>query len=114
MKRLSMTLAPATVALLTGCCRPSSRQPSQTVASRRHRSSGTRLPKIEKRKVEPISTEQVRALVEAVPDRYRTLVLLAVGTGMAQGEVFGLTVDRVDFLRRSLTVDRNSWASQDV
>jgi integrase len=87
------------------------------VADRRLASSpfvGTRLPKIEKRKVEPISTEQVRALVEAVPDRYRTLVLLAVGTGMAQGEVFGLTVDRVDFLRRSLTVDRNSWASQDV
>ena len=31
---------------------------------------------------------------------------LAAGTGLRQGEVFGLTVDRVDFLRRQLTVDR--------
>ena len=30
----------------------------------------------------------------------------AAGTGLRQGEAFGLTVDRVDFLRRSLTVDR--------
>jgi len=79
------------------------------VADRRLASSpcvGTRLPKVEKRKVEPITTEQVRALVEAMPERYRGLVLLTVGTGMRQGEVFGLTLDRVDFLRRSLTVDR--------
>ena len=79
------------------------------VADRRLASSpcvGTRLPKVEKRKVEPITTEQVRALVEAMPERYRGLVLLAVGTGMRQGEVFGLTLERVDFLRRTLTVDR--------
>lgn len=56
--------------------------------------------------MEPISAEQVQALVEAVPERYRALVLLAAGTGMRQGEVFGLTVDRVDFLRRTLSVDR--------
>src|ERR1019366_3988116 len=53
-----------------------------------------------------ITTEQVRALVEAMPERCRGLVLLTVGSGMRQGEVFGLTVDRVNFLRRSLTVDR--------
>jgi integrase len=67
---------------------------------------GTRLPKVERRKVEPISTAQVRALVDAMPERYRALVLLTVGTGMRQGEVFGLSVDRVDFLRRSVTVDQ--------
>ncbi len=27
-------------------------------------------------------------------------------TGLRQGEAFGVTVDRVDFLRRTLTVDR--------
>ena len=41
-----------------------------------------------------------------MPERYRALVLLAAGTGMRQGEVFGLTVDRIDFLRHALTVDR--------
>ena len=29
------------------------------------------------------------------------------GTGMRQGEVFGLTVDRIDFLRREVRVDRS-------
>ena len=41
-----------------------------------------------------------------MPDRYRALITLAAGAGLRQGEAFGLTVDRVDFLRRQLTVDR--------
>jgi integrase len=67
---------------------------------------GIRLPKVEPRKVEPLPVETVEALVAAVPDRYRALVIFAAGTGMRQGECFGLTVDRVDFLRRQVKVDR--------
>ncbi|HEX2705945.1 MAG TPA: site-specific integrase, partial [Candidatus Lustribacter sp.] len=67
---------------------------------------GIRLPKIIKSKVVPMSTDEVRALCEAVPERYKAMIVLAAGTGMRQGEVFGLTLDRVDFLRRTLTVDR--------
>jgi integrase len=67
---------------------------------------GTKLPKCEPKQVVPRSTEVVRALAESVPERYAALVLLAAGTGLRQGEAFGLTLDRVDFLRRSLTVDR--------
>jgi integrase len=67
---------------------------------------GTRLPKVHRPQVEPMSLEAVEALTHAVPDRYRALVILAAGTGLRQGEAFGLTVDRVDFLRRQLTVDR--------
>ena len=40
------------------------------------------------------------------PDRYRAAVILAATTGLRQGEIFGLTVDRVDFLRRTVRVDR--------
>ena len=54
----------------------------------------------------PLSLEAVEALTDAMPDRYRALVTLAAGTGLRQGEAFGLTVDRIDFLRRQLTVDR--------
>lgn len=66
----------------------------------------TKLPKEEPKQVVPPTTKQVRALADAVPDRYRALVLLAAGTGLRQGEAFGLTVDRVDFLRRTVKVDR--------
>jgi integrase len=34
----------------------------------------------------------------------------AAGTGLRQGELSGLTVDRIDFLRRELRVDRQLWS----
>ena len=67
---------------------------------------GVKPPKVEPRHVEPLPVEAVEALAAAVPDRYRGLVVLAAGTGLRQGECLGLTVDRVDFLRRTLRVDR--------
>ena len=39
-------------------------------------------------------------------DHVRAGVLVTAGTGLRQGELFGLTVDRIDFLRRELRVDR--------
>ncbi len=68
--------------------------------------SGVRLPRQPRHEVQPPTVEQVEALIDAMPDRYKALVVLAVGTGLRQGECFGLTVDRVDFLRRTITVDR--------
>lgn len=66
-----------------------------------------RLPAKERARVVPYTLDQVAALADAVPARYRGLVTFAAGTGLRQGECFGLTVDRVDFLRtRSVTVDR--------
>jgi integrase len=54
----------------------------------------------------PLTLEAVQALTDAMPGRCRVLVTLAAGAGLRQGEVFGLTVDRIDFLRRQLTVDQ--------
>ncbi len=65
---------------------------------------GIRLPKKERQRVVPLETEQVLALADAVPDRYRGLIVTAAGTGLRQGEAFGLTVDHVDFLGRRLDV----------
>lgn len=67
---------------------------------------GVRIPRPAKRRVHPIPTETVHALAAAVPERYRALVILAAGTGLRQGEAFGLTIDRVRFLRRQIVVDR--------
>jgi integrase len=38
--------------------------------------------------------------------RYRALVVVSAGLGLRQGEACALTVDRVDFLRRKVTIDR--------
>jgi integrase len=64
------------------------------------------LPRIERELVRPLTVDQVHRLAEAVPARYRALVVFAAGAGLRPGEAFGVTVDRLDFLRREVTVDR--------
>ncbi len=66
--------------------------------------TGTKLPKRERRQVEPLATETVQAIIAEVPARYRALVVLAASTGLRQGELLGLTVDRLGF--RTVKVDR--------
>ena len=64
------------------------------------------LPKRTHIQVVPPTVEQVRELLSAMPTRYRVAGVLAAGAGLRHGEALGLTVDRVDFLRRQLRVDR--------
>lgn len=63
-----------------------------------------RLPKPEPKRVDPLATERVEALIAAMPERNRALVVLAAGTGLRQGEAFGVELEAIDFLRRSLEV----------
>lgn len=106
VKVLSARLAPSTVAIVH------SRVASifaAAVRDRRIASSpcvGITLPRRPKVKVEPLPTEGVRALVEAMPARYRALVVLAAGTGLRQGECFGLDTEHVDFRRRTVRVEQ--------
>jgi integrase len=72
----------------------------------RNPAKGVRLPRRTDKPVVPPTVDQVRTVVDEMPDRYAAIVTLAAGTGMRQGECFGLSVDRVDFLRRSITIDR--------
>lgn len=57
----------------------------------------------------PLDVDQVRMIARRAGDHVRAAVVLAAGTGLRQGELFGLSVDRVDFLRRELRVDRQLW-----
>ena len=106
VKRLSGNLAPSTVGvvhrILAAVFKAAVRDRRIVVSP----CEGTKLPKNPKQRIEPLSVDAVQALAEAIPDRYRALVTLAAGTGLRQGEAFGLDVDRIDFLRRQLTVDR--------
>jgi integrase len=67
---------------------------------------GVKLPRPEHEEVFPISAEEVQAVAGGMPERYRAIVIVAAATGMRQGEVLGLSLDRVDFLRRNVRVDR--------
>lgn len=69
---------------------------------------GISLPEISKSRVQPPTTAQVDLLAENLPAELRALVILAAGTGMRQGEVLGLTRDRLRLLGKNpiVTVDR--------
>lgn len=70
------------------------------------RAHSVKPPKIERRKVEPWTVERVQAVIDALPDRYRAVAVVAAGCGLRQGEAFGLRVCDVDFLRQRLCVEQ--------
>ncbi len=67
---------------------------------------GVKLPELPHEEIVPLTLDQVDALAAAVPRRYRNLVETDAGSGLRQGEVFGLEVGHVDFLRRTGKVEQ--------
>jgi integrase len=52
------------------------------------------------------SSEQVVTMAAAVRTRYLAMVILAACTGMRWSEMAGLTLNRIDWHARTITVDR--------
>lgn len=65
-----------------------------------------KLPELHTEEIVPLTVEQVNALAVAMAPRYRAFVRAGAGSGLRQAELFGLQVRDVDFLRRTLRVDR--------
>jgi integrase len=76
----------------------------------RNPAKGARLPKVESTPLVPLTADEVRRLAHSMAEHLRASVVVAAGTGLRQGELFGLTSDRVSFLRRELRVDRQLWS----
>lgn len=62
------------------------------------------LPEAGRAEVAALTVAQVRALAEALPPWCAVLAELGAGSGLRPGELLGLEVDAVDFLRRQLRV----------
>lgn len=72
------------------------------------KASSIKVPRLNPRKIEPWSIEQVHAVRDALPERYRICATLAAGAGLRHGELLGLAVDDVDFLRHTIHVRRQA------
>lgn len=59
-----------------------------------------------RKRVVPLAVDQVNALADAMPEHYRALVLTGAGTGLRPGELFGLQVQHVNFLKRTVRVEQ--------
>lgn len=73
---------------------------------------GTVLPEVVDDRVLPLTTEQVYLLADTIHPKQRALVLLAAGTGLRQGELWGLDSRRIDLDRRIVHVDRQLLTAQ--
>lgn len=66
--------------------------------------AGVRLPPIPDTQYYIATPDQVHALYEALPEEHRAVVYVAAGVGWRGGEIFGLELDGINFLRREITV----------
>src|SRR5450756_1441343 len=65
-----------------------------------------KLPRLDPSKVQAWEPEDVIAVQDALPQRYRVMALLGAQCGLRQGEIFGLGVEHVDFMRGKIHVCR--------
>ncbi|MFD9886925.1 tyrosine-type recombinase/integrase [Streptomyces alboflavus] len=70
------------------------------------RAGSVKAPKLDARKLRPWTHDRVVAVRAALPSQYATTVDVGAGSGLRQGEIFGLAVDEVDFLGGVLHVVR--------
>ena len=64
----------------------------------------TELPKIIARQTRTITPEEYRRILDAIPDRFKDLLVTDIQTGLRWGELIALRPRHVDFLRRTITV----------
>lgn len=68
--------------------------------------AGIRLPDVDKHPHFIPTVGQVHDLAEALPARYAPIIYVGAGCGLRGGEIFGLEVDAIDWLRREVDVSQ--------
>lgn len=66
---------------------------------------GIKLPKKTKTEIGPPRLDQIESIADAIAPRYRAAVVVAAGAGLRLGEVFGMTTENPDLLRRRYRVE---------
>jgi integrase len=110
VKALSVTLAPATVAVAHGVVAAVFKAAIRDRLIASSPCEGSKLPEDHQEPVVPLETAQVLALEVALPPRFRALVPLGAAAGPRISEATGLTVDRSGLMppstRPSMRIDR--------
>jgi integrase len=68
--------------------------------------SSVRPPRLADKPLIPWTPQQVADVGAALPDRFALITILGGGLGLRQGEIFGLAVGDIDFLRGVVHVNR--------
>jgi integrase len=106
-ERLDFGLAPATVHKLHIVLHKALNAAVADGLIPRNAATGVKLPRITREEIDPLNPDEARRLIEATRgDRLEALYVLALSTGMRQGELLALKWDDVDLERGVLRVRR--------
>jgi integrase len=98
-------LAPRTVAYTRSVLRQALRQAERWGMVTRNVASLAAPPRVPKREIRPLAPDEARRFVEVIrSDRLEALCLLAIGTGLRQGEILGLGWQDVDLSAATVNV----------
>lgn len=98
-------LAPKTVKNIHGVLHAALEQAISNGYIHKNPTAGCKLPKVVRPEIKPLEPEEIaRMLKEAKKDAYDNLFIVAMFTGMRQGELLGLSWDNVNFKAGQITI----------
>lgn len=74
------------------------------ISSNPCKAASVKRPRVDRRKLVPWSTATVTAVRAELPGRYQAMVDAGASAGLRQGEIIGLPLDAVNFLRHNVRV----------
>jgi len=105
--KLDKGLSPRTVQYLLFLMRKALQQAVEDGLISRNVAHGVKVSRADKEEIRPLSPEQTKTFLEAVSgDRFEALYVLAITTGLRQGELLGLKWEDVDLKAKTLSVRR--------
>jgi integrase len=109
-QKLELGLSPRTVQYIHVTLHKALKQAVRDGLIPRNATEAVKPPQVRREEMRPLTAEQVKVLFEAAKDdRFEALYILAVTTGLRQGELLGLKWDDIDLevgtlqVRRTLT-----------
>ncbi len=107
-------LAPKTVKIIHGVLHEALRQAVAVGYLRVNPSDSCTLPRIVKKQVKPLDDDAIREFLKEIQGhRFELLYLVALFTGLREGEVLGLAWNRVDFDKGTLLIDQQLQQAKD-
>jgi integrase len=113
LSKLDSDLSPRTVQIIHTTLHKALKQAVRWSLVSRNVTEAVTPPKPQKKEIRVLTTEEVKRLLRAVREnRFETLYVLAVTTGMRQGELLGLIWEDVNLEEGVLRITRTVWARQ--
>lgn len=100
-------LSPKTIKNLHGVIHKALSQAVEIGYIKTNAADACKLPRVERKEIKPLNEDQIAAFLKAIKGhRYERVYLIALFTGMRQGEILGLTWDCIDFEKGTILIYR--------